>query len=118
MSVCWREGVAFLFHSSLSARFFNFTAHFPLMSFSHTHPLIFMGNRQAAAGLLVAGSRRQACKITGVTAACGPVGGGIAKDSEKFSFEGGGKGTGTERGVRLLIKLLTIICLLIFRNSF
>lgn len=45
------EGVALLPQSSLSARFFNFTAHFPLMSFSHTHPLIFIGNRQAAPGL-------------------------------------------------------------------
>lgn len=37
--LCAVGGVALLLQSSLSARFFNFTAHFPLMSFSHTHPL-------------------------------------------------------------------------------
>lgn len=59
------------------------------MSFSHTHPLIFMGNRQAAAGLSVAplspagmqDHRRYSSERT--------RGGGIANDSLKFSFKGG-----------------------------
>ena len=92
--VCWREGVALLLQFSLSARFFNFTPHFPLMSFSHTHPLIFMGNRQAAAGLSVAllspagmqDHRRYSSERT--------RGGGITNDSLKCSCKGGGKATG------------------------
>ncbi len=94
MCVCWREGVALLLQFSLSARFFNFTPHFPLMSFSHTHPLIFMGNRQAAVGLSVAllspagmqDHRRYSSERT--------RGGGITNDSLKFGFVGGGKATG------------------------
>lgn len=74
MSVCVRgRGVALLLRFSLSARFFNFTPHFLLMSFSHTHPLIFMGNRQAAAGLSAAPALPgRHAMITGVTAVSGP----------------------------------------------
>lgn len=66
----------------------------PLMSFSHTHPLIFMGNRQAAVGLSVAllspagmqDHRRYSSERT--------RGDRITDESLKFSFEGVGKATG------------------------
>lgn len=102
--VCWREGVALLLQFSLSARFFNFTPHFPLVSFSHTHPLIFMGNRQAAAGLSVAllspagmqDHRRYSSERT--------RGGGITNDSLKCSCKGGGKATGKNSNLQQKIK--------------
>lgn len=48
------RGGALLLQFSLSARFFNFTPHFPPRVIQPHASTDFMGNRQAAAGLSVA----------------------------------------------------------------
>lgn len=70
--MCSGEGVALLLQVSLSARFFNFTPHFPLMSFSDTHPLILWAIGKLLRVPRQLRSPRQACKITGVSTVSGP----------------------------------------------
>jgi len=83
--VCWMEGGGW--GGGFSARFFNFTPHFPPHVIQPHTSTDFMGNTQAAAGLSAAPlSPRQACTITGVTAVSGPGAVEITNDSLKLSL--------------------------------